>query len=78
MIAINQDPLGIQAWGLIFLKDLFTIEGIFQATCVKDCCGDGLMGANIPDVTCAYFKDSWQVWQGPLVGGAYVVMVLNR
>ncbi len=49
-----------------------------KALCVKDCCGDGLLGGNIPSVTCDNFEDVWQVWQGPLEGGSYVVVVVNR
>ena len=45
---------------------------------MKDCCGEGLLGANIPQVTCPNFKNVWQVWQGPLEGGAYVAVVVNR
>lgn len=60
LLAVNQDPLGV------------------QATCRKNCCGKGPTGAIFPQVTCPHFDKSWQIWQGPLAKGAFIVIVLNR
>ncbi len=45
---------------------------------MKVCVGEGTVGAIDPAVTCANFRDVWQVWQGPLDQGAYMVVVVNR
>ena len=61
LLAVNQDPLGV------------------QATCIKDCCGrETVLGGNLTPVTCPWFESSWQIWKGPLQGGDFVIIVLNR
>ncbi len=45
---------------------------------MKDCCGDGTLGAIIPQVSCPNYRNVWQVWQGPLAGGDLVVVLVNR
>merc|ERR1711970_70824 len=60
LLAINQDPLGV------------------QGQCIKDCCSHGSIGGITSPWTCYHFDHSWQVWAGPLVEGAFVVVVVNR
>ena len=48
-----------------------------QATCRKNCCSKSQYGAMYPAL-CPEFMSSWQIWSGPLAGGDYVVLVLNR
>ena len=50
-----------------------------QATCVKNCCGrDTIWGGVDTPINCHFFSSTWQVWSGPLSGGAWVVVVVNR
>merc|ERR1711970_829572 len=55
-------------------QDILGIQG----QCVKDCCSHGSLGGLTSPYTCHHFKHSWQVWAGPLSGGAFVVVVVNR
>ena len=49
-----------------------------QATCRKNCCSKSKFGAMYPALSCPEFMNSWQVWSGPLSGGDFVVLLLNR
>lgn len=60
LIAVNQDPLGV------------------QGQCLKDCCSHGSVGGVLGASGCVHFHHSWQVWGGPLEGGSFVIVVVNR
>ena len=78
---LRQLEVGDVAFEIITNSELIEVNqdplGV-QATCVKDCCGKGPLGGNIPMVTCPHYYTALQIWQGHLENGAFVVVIVNR